>query len=605
MKTVIYMLMIVTVASCNSGKNGKPIAANSDLAATLESYYTERMELFPLEATYNGDARYNNLLPADFTDGYRMRLKDFFTRYKQALTRFDPATLNDNDQKSYNILNYETDMELRGLDLGFMGSTFLSDHIYIPFDQFNGLPLIFGQMGSGRGIQPFKTVKDYENWLERAAAFPAWADSAIESFQKGIANNYVLPKAVVVKMVPQMLDLVVADAAKSLFYGPVQLIPADFSEADKERLKAAYIDAINNNIVPAYKKLGDFLQAEYLPKARATSGFNALPGGDNLYTYLVKYWTTTNKTPEEIYQTGLSEVERIRNEMEMVKNQIGFKGSLDALFTFMKTDKQFMPFNTPEEILAATRKIQKRIDPNLKKLFTHFPKTKFEIRQTEDFRAASASAEYYPGLPNGSRPGIYYIPIVDAKKFNVTGGMESTFLHEALPGHHFQISIQSENEALPDFRRYIWYGAYGEGYALYCESLGKELGLYTDPYQHLGALGDEMHRAIRLVVDVAIHTGTMNREVAIKYMMQNEAVDEDGAVAETERYMVYAGQALSYKTGALKIRELRNKYSNMLGDKFSLAAFHDEFIKDGCMPLDIIEGSMDKWANQFLDHNGA
>ena len=284
--------------------------------------------------------------------------------------------------------------------------------------------------------------------------------------------------------------------------------------------------------------------------------------------------------------------------MEEIKTQMKFKGSLDSFFNFMKNDKQFMPFKTAEEVLKANRNIQTKIEPNLKKMFTLTPKTKFEIRQTEAFRAASASAEYYAGLPDGSRPGIYYIPIVDATKFNVTAGMESTFLHEALPGHHFQTSIQTENTALPSFRRFIWYGAYGEGYALYCESLGKELGLYTDPYQYVGALCDEMHRAIRLVVDVAMHTGKMTREQAITYSMKNEAISEEGAVAEIERYMVYPGQALSYKTGALKIGELRNKYSKLLGDKFNLAAFHDEFLKNGGMPLQILENSMDEWANK-------
>jgi uncharacterized protein (DUF885 family) len=264
----------------------------------------------------------------------------------------------------------------------------------------------------------------------------------------------------------------------------------------------------------------------------------------------------------------------------------------------MKNDKQFMPFKTAEEVLAANRNIQTRIEPNLKKIFTLFPKTKFEIRQTEAFRAASASAEYYAGLPDGSRPGIYYIPIVDATKFNVTAGFEVTFLHEAIPGHHFQNSIQTENTALPSFRRFIWYGAYGEGYALYCESLGKELGLYTDPYQYAGALSLEIHRAIRLVVDVAMHTGKMTREQAIAYSMENEAISKEGAVAEIERYMVYPGQALSYKTGALKIWELRNKYSKLLGDKFNLAAFHTELLKNGCMPLQILENSMDDWASK-------
>lgn len=593
------------IGSCNTDKKEttKIIDDNKDLGTLLEHYYNERMQRYPLEATANGDSSFNNLLPVDFTDGYRAKLKDFFTNYSAAISKFNRNQLDDNDQKSYDIFQYEIKMALDGLAVGYMGSTTLADNNYIPFDQFNGLPLLMGQMGSGTGNQPFNTVKDYDNWLQRVAAFSVWTDSAIVYFNKGIAANYTLPKAIVIKMIPQMQALVTDSATKSLFYEPIKLMPSTFSDDDKKRLKVAYIEMINKKIVPSYKKLAVYLEKEYLPNARTTTGVNALPGGDKYYAYQVKYWTTTNKTPGEIYNTGLSEVKRILTEMEKIKDQVQFKGDLNAFFEFMKTDKQFMPYKSREEVLNAIRSIQVRIEPNVKKIFNVRPNTRFEIRETEAFREASASAEYYPGLPDNSRPGIYYVPIVDPTKFNVTGGMESTFLHEAIPGHHFQMSLQSENEKLPKFRRFIWYGAYGEGYALYCESLGKELGLYTDPYQHMGALGDEILRAIRLVVDVAMHTGKMTREEAIKYMMDNESISEEGATAEIERYMVYPGQALSYKTGALKIWELRNKYSKMLGDKFSLSAFHDEFLKDGCMPLEVIERSMDEWAKKQLDAN--
>jgi uncharacterized protein (DUF885 family) len=264
----------------------------------------------------------------------------------------------------------------------------------------------------------------------------------------------------------------------------------------------------------------------------------------------------------------------------------------------MRTDKKFMPYKTPQEVLDAFHAIQQKEEPYLKTMFGRTPKTKFEIRQTEAFRAESASAEYMQGAPDGSRPGVFYVPILDATKFNTTSGMESLFLHEAIPGHHYQNSLQIEDTSLPKFRRFLWYGAYGEGWALYCESLGKELGLYTDPYQYMGALGDEIHRAIRLVVDVGMHEKGMTREEAIKYMMDNEAISEQGATAEIERYMAIPGQALSYKIGALKIRELRNKYQQELRNKFSLAAFHDEFLKDGCMPLNIVERKMDAWAKK-------
>jgi uncharacterized protein (DUF885 family) len=283
--------------------------------------------------------------------------------------------------------------------------------------------------------------------------------------------------------------------------------------------------------------------------------------------------------------------------MDSVKNAVGFKGDIPAFFEHMKTAKQFMPYKTPAEVLAAFENIHTRMEPNVKKMFNNTPKTLFEIRQTEAFRAASASAEYNQGLPDGSRPGIFYVPILDATTFNTTSGMESLFLHEAIPGHHYQISLQQEDSTLPKFRRFGGNNAYIEGWALYCESLGIELGLYADPYQYMGALGDEMHRAIRLVVDVAIHTKGMSREEAIKYMMENEAISEQGATAEIERYMAIPSQALGYKIGALKIQELRTKYQNQLGSNFKLASFHDQILKDGAMPLEVLEKKMDAWAN--------
>jgi uncharacterized protein (DUF885 family) len=283
--------------------------------------------------------------------------------------------------------------------------------------------------------------------------------------------------------------------------------------------------------------------------------------------------------------------------MEEVKKEANFSGDLKAFFEYMKTDPRFMPFKTPQDVLNAFNGIHKTMEPQLRSIFGRVPKTPFEIRQTEAFRAASASAEYVRGSADGSRPGVFYIPILDAKKFNITSGMESLFLHEAIPGHHYQISLQQENKDLPKFRRFASYGAYVEGWALYTESLGKQLGLYRDPYQYMGALGDEMHRAIRLVVDVAMHTKGMTREQAIKYMVENEAITEEAAIAEIERYMAIPGQALSYKIGALKIWQLRNKYQKQVKN-FKLSDFHDEFLKDGVMPLNIVEKKMDAWAEK-------
>ncbi|GAB3907797.1 DUF885 domain-containing protein [Larkinella knui] len=591
MKNILLSaLLMASVMACNTNNSGRENASgNADFAKTVDDYYEERLKLFPLEATMQGDNWYNDLLPNSISQDFLNQTKAFYSSNLEKLKTFDRAKLSDQDQISYDILKRELELQLEQFKF----------HLeYVPFSQFEGLTLTFGQLGSGAGAQPFKTVKDYDDWLKRVSAFRVWGDTAVANFRKGLATGMTWPKSLVVKMIPQMTDLVVSDPAKSLFYGPINTLPKTFSEADKNRLTAAYRKAILEEIVPTYRKLGEFLEDEYLPKARTTSGVDAVPQGAELYQELVKTWTTTDKTPEEIYQTGLKEVARIRGEMEKVKTQVGFRGSLDDFFTHLKTDPKFYPYKQPKDVLAAFNTILARIEPNLKKMFTKTPKSKFEIRQTEKFREASASAEYNQASADGSRPGIFYVPIPEATKFNVTSGMESLFLHEAIPGHHYQISLQQENADLPKFRRFAWYGAYGEGWALYCESLGKELGIYTDPYQYMGALSDEIHRAIRLVVDVAIHTKHMTREEAIRYMMANEPIAEQGAVAEIERYMAIPAQALSYKIGALKIRELRAKYEKQLGDQFNLAAFHDEFLKDGCMPLDVLEHKMDAWANR-------
>ncbi|HEX8461571.1 MAG TPA: DUF885 domain-containing protein, partial [Segetibacter sp.] len=521
MKKILFLSFTVfTIVSCKLSNMNPGKEPNKELSVLLNNYYEDRLQLFPLEATGIGDNRYNNLLPVDFTDSYRDTIKSFYNRYLTYVTKYDRESLSDQDQISYDVFKREMEINLQGLHF---------HENYIPFQQFWGLPLTMGQLGSGEGNQPFKTVKDYDDWLARASKFPAWADSSIVYFKKGIAANWVLPKTLVIKMLPQMEAMQVKADTASLFYGPVKKFPAGFSDADKSRLTTAYTSLIHDQLIPAYKKLGDFLSTEYLPKARTSSGISALPEGGDYYQYLIRTQTTTDKTPEEIYQIGLKEVERIGRLQDSVKNEVHFKGDMQAFFEYMKNDKQFMPFKTSAEILATFKKIHQTIEPNLKKMFNHVPKTPFEIRQTEAFRAASASAEYNQGSPDGSRPGIFYVPILDATTFNSTSGMESLFLHEAIPGHHYQISLQQEDTTLPKFRRFGGNNAYVEGWALYCESLGKELGLYTDPYQYVAALGDEIHRAIRLVVDVGLHTKNMTREDAIKYMMTHEAASEQYA----------------------------------------------------------------------------
>ena len=556
------------------------------LSTILDNYYEERLPLFPLEATAIADHRFDDQLPNDLSQEHRNQVKNLYTKYLNQLSAVDTASLDQQEKLSYAIFKRDMEMALEAFQF--------NEHL-MPVHQFWGLPITMAQLGSGASNHPFKTVKDYDNFLGRMAGFAVWADTAVANMRRGMATGYVLPKALTQKVIPQFAALLVTDPQKSIFYDPIRKMPNDFSATEKERLTQAYNKAIQEKIVPAYRQLHAFMQTEYLPKSRATSGINGLPNGDAYYKYLVRYWTTTDKTPDEIFETGQQEVKRIRAEMEQVKEQVGFKGDLPAFFRYVQTDTKFRPFKTDQEVLAAYNAIETRMQPQLKRLFGRVPNSKFEVRQTEAFREASASAEYNPPAPDGSRAGIFYVPILEPKDYNRTE-MESLFLHEAIPGHHYQISLQYENEELPKFRRFGWYGANGEGWALYTEGLGKELGLYTDPYQYFGRLGNEMHRAVRLVVDAGMHAKGWTREQAIQFSQENEAADEQSIVAEIERYMAIPGQALSYKTGELKIREMRSRYEKQLGSQFKISDFHDEILKDGVMPLAVLETKMNAWA---------
>jgi len=583
----IFLLMIM-LAACTSSPKQEVTETKKSFPDFLEGYYNERLQLYPLEATQTGDNRYNDLLPVDISESYRAKLKDFYARNQTELAGYDRSKLTAQEQVSFDIFKGEMTRNLKGFDF--------HDN-YMPVQQFWGMTLTIPQIGSGESFQPFKNTKDYDDFLKRIDGFTIWVDTAIVNMRKGLATGMTFPKILMERVLPQAKDMLVSDVKKSIFWQPILHIPDSVSAADKTRLTEAYAKAINEKIIPSYKKLHDFLKDEYIPKTRITTGISDIPGGKEYYQFLINYWTTTDLSPEEIYNTGLQEVKRIHTEMEEVRTQAGFKGDLKKFFNYINDDKKFMPYKTPAQVIEGFNAIHTKMEPQLKKLFNLVPKTGFEVKQTEAFRAASASAEYFAGTPDGSRPGIFYVPILDAKKFNYTG-METLFLHEAIPGHHYQISLQQENQELPRFRRFISYGAYVEGWALYTESLGKELGLYTDPYQYFGHLGDEMHRAIRLVVDVGMHTKGWTREQAIKYMMENEPISEQGTVAEIERYMAIPGQALSYKIGQLKILALRNKAEKTLGDKFSIALFHDEVLKYGCLPLDVLESIVDNWIDE-------
>ena len=410
----------------------------------------------------------------------------------------------------------------------------------------------------------------------------------------GIKQGIVLPKSLSKKVIPQLASWKEGPVESHHFYSPVRKLPEGMGEKDADKTKANYKAMIEGKLIPAINRLHDFFENEYLPAGRETSGISALPNGAAWYQYLIRYYTSTDMTADEVFELGKSEVARIKHEMEKVKEQVGFTGDLKAFFDHVRSKPELMPFGDPQQVIDNFNAIHEKIKPNLEKLFDLTPKTAFEVRRTEAFREKSASAEYNPGSLDGTRPGVFYVPIPDVNAYNLYSD-EDLFLHEAIPGHHYQISLAQENKQFPSFRRTLWNNAYGEGWALYTESLGKELGLYDDPYQYFGMLGAEMHRAIRLVVDPGLHAKGWTREQAIQYSLDNQAESEATIISEIERYMAGPGQALSYKIGQLKIIKLRKRATEKLGDTFDIREFHNKVLESGCVPLNILEEKIDGW----------
>lgn len=585
MKKITTILLIAAGMMQSCQKKEAVTTPNKELATVLDDYYQQRLKLYPMEATQAGDARYNDLFPNTLTDEFHTEVQDFFTKYKEALTKFDDKDLSENDRLSKEILLWTCNNELERLQF---------HEELIPFNQFWGVHLSMGQMASGSSAQPFKTVADYNNWLKRLDGYNDYLVTALARMKEGVSKGYVLPKALTEKMIPQFKEMANEDVPSHLFFTPVKNFPKDFSEADKADLTAKYTAILKDKLIPAFKNIYNYTSTDYLKASLPKSGISAIPHGKEYYNFLIKNYTTTEMKADDIHNLGLKEVARIKAEMEKVKAEVGYTGDLKSFFDYVRNKKELMPFTNPQQVIDNFNAIHNRMKPNLENLFGKKPKTPFEVRRTEAFREASASAEYNQGSVDGTRPGIFYVPIPDVKKYN-TFADEDLFLHEAIPGHHYQISLQQENKELPEFRKTIWFNAYGEGWALYTESLGKELGLYTDPYQYFGMLSAEMHRAIRLVVDTGIHTKGWTREQAIQYSLDNEAEPQESIIAEVERYMAIPGQALSYKIGQLKIRELRTKAEKELGAKFSIKEYHDQVLDAGCLPLKVLEDKVNKW----------
>lgn len=586
----IFTLICIALlfVSCKNEAN-KNNADNNNVSVAfnkmLDDYYEEGLKLNPLSATFSGDNRYNDLFPNVLSDEYQAETKAHYTKYKKLVNEFNDSNLSDSEKMTKAILQWECNINLEGFN-------YKQD--LRPIDQMWSLHLMVGQLASGASAQPFNTVNDYNNWLKRLDGYTDWLHSAEAKMKEGITLGHVLPKSLIVKVLPQLQSGTVEDLNKHLFFSPIKNLPDTFSDDDKQTLTEAYTKKLNEKIIPAYKSLYNFMSTNYMEAGRETSGIADIPDGEAYYNYMIKLFTTTNMTADEIHQLGLNEVARISSEMEKIKAQVGFEGDLKSFFDFVRNNKDLMPFTERQQVLDNFNAIHERMKPQIEKLFDLKPKTAFEVKRTEAFRENSASAEYNPGSKDGTRPGIFYVPISNVNEYN-TYSDESLFLHEAIPGHHYQISLTQENTELPEFRKTLWYSGYGEGWALYTESLGKELGLYTDPYQYFGMLGAEMHRAIRLVVDTGLHSKGWTREQAIQYSLDNEAESEAGITSEIERYMAMPGQALSYKIGQLKIRELRAKAETELGEKFDIRQFHNQVLETGCVPLALLEDKINRW----------
>ena len=587
MKRPVVLLAAALLGACATTPPGTPetMVPEEKINRLVEEYFDKQLELSPMSATAIGDSRYDDRLDESTSPGYRERQLALEEAFLDRARRIDPTGLPPTARITYDIFVGERELALEGRKF---------PEELMPLNQMSGLPMELAVYGSGTGPQPFATVKDYDRFLARVRQFPRWVDGAIEQMRAGMARGITLPRPAVSKVVSQLRGIVTAKLSDNIFWAPIEAIPKEFSAKDRQRISDEYAAALSKEVLPAYSRLADFFEKDYLPASRSTVGWADLPEGQAWYRWRIRASTTMDMPAEEIHQLGLSEVARIRGEMLTVKNQVGFKGDLDAFFKFLEEDPQFY-FKNEEELLDAYRGVKLRIDALLPKLFVDFPKADYEIRPVEAFRAESAAgASYQAGSPDGKRPGIFYINTHNLKA-QPRFGLETLSLHEASPGHHFQISIQQELTDLPRIRRFNCYVSYAEGWALYAESLGKELGVFTDPYQWYGRLSDEMLRAMRLVVDTGLHSKGWTREQAIQYMLENSSLAESDVIAEVERYIVWPGQALGYKLGQLHISALRARAQSQIGNRFDAREFHSQILRDGSVPMNVLTDKIDRW----------
>jgi uncharacterized protein (DUF885 family) len=588
--TLLVSAFIALFSSCAS-----PAASVDRL---FDDYYAFKLRINPIEATKIGEEGHDDTVANYISSDYQAELVQDYARFLDAIATFDKAELSDADRLSLRVMEWDCAIKKEGLEnpLATVPSPIfdLPNFRLMPVAQTFSFHLYFSQLAGGTSVHPFASVEDYDNWLKRIDDYVAWIDTAVANMRTGAERGVVWPRVIVERSIGVLDNLLVDALEEHVYYQPIVAMPTDFSADDAQRLTAALTEAIRTQVDPAHDRLRTFLKDEYLPAAGDHTGIGALPDGQETYRYLIRFHTTTNMTADEVFALGEREVARISKEMEVVKDSVGFEGDLRAFFDHVRSSPEQMPFTDPAQVLANFEAMHQRMKPHLSKLFDVEPKAAFEVRRTEAFRESSSGAEYVPGTKDGSRPGVFYVSIPDVRGYNKFAD-ESLFLHEAIPGHHYQLSLQQESQTLPEFLHPEGIGVFVEGWALYCESLGKELGLYDDPYQYFGMLSAEMHRAIRLVVDTGMHAKGWTREQAIQYSLDHEAETEASITSEIERYMVAPGQALAYKVGQLKIRELRARAETALGGRFDVREFHRQVLNSGSLPLVLLEAKIDRW----------
>jgi uncharacterized protein (DUF885 family) len=574
-------------------------ASASVEAAPAQSQHDALFQLFadadeaslknnPISALFRGDMRYADKIGDFLDDAYDDTERANAKANLAALAKIDRSALNATDQIAYDVFAYNNRETLKNLT-----PEMLALNNVRPLNHFTGFHTFYPTFASGKGAAPFKTVEDYENNLKRHANYIDLGDKSIARFREGMASGVLETKLTIRNVIEQFDTQLAQPIEESPYWAPVKNFPDSFSAADKARLTSEYRTS-TEELYAANKRMRDFLKNEYLPVARDSVGLSQMKGGAALYDHMIEQTTTLPLTADYLHNLGLSEVARIKGAMEQVKQEVGFDGTLKEFFDYIRTDPKFKP-KSREALTQRYYEIGKMVDAKVPEYFSLVPKAPLEIRPYEPFREKfEAGGSYQSGTPDGSRPGIFYFNAYDLPS-RTTPGEITLYLHEGAPGHHFQISLAQENEALPAFIRFGGNTAYVEGWALYAETLGYPMGFYDDPYSRHGTLDDEMLRAMRLVVDTGLHAKGWSRDKAIQYMIDNSSMGKTDATAEVERYIAMPSQAVAYKVGALKIQELRARAEKALGDGFDIKAFHAQVLGTGALPLPVLEKKIDDW----------